>query len=862
MAFAAAPTVSVSVNASTSDQAIDLGSPVQIVSTTSVSSGDLNEHWLEVREPQGAWSWEGWLTSEPWLGNLNGNRSVSQKSASFTPTAAGVYYFRATANSASDSRWIESPLVRVEVRAPAGNPNPNPPPPPPPPPPNAGADAVTINVNGSESDQVVNLGATIKVTGVASASKGDLDEHWLEVMNPQGSWSWEGWLVGEPWGGSRSGDGHTSQKTGFITPTAPGVYTFRSEYNTASDPSWRSSAFIRVEVRPPGSNPPPPEPPQPPQPPPPPPSSNLFRSDGTVDPALYAAYLNQRDATTFSARLGPTFSQLNPNAAEDRPTHGGPQKRWAPPPWFPRIYEFELGPPNGPLPDVDYWSESGQTLLIPDDPNHPGVSRMQVFAYYSHSFAISPRYDFSGGDRDFFGDYYGYRDALGKAPTGAVAAVRNYSMLQNEALIVTKDGLLGAGLTQTSRADGDWPLPVMVLPQNKKPTDIAVTSSNELALISVWDVNTQKGQLAVIALQGNCLPYHTMRRTSQPNQGSWSRFKLLGYVDLPFATPSAVAAASNSSWNGPSQTASRTLGEVADWLEFSHVRDGMRVGEEQWTAVFASKGYALVASRLESKVCIVDLSPYLNYVRESYLVHDDATYRAICAQEDAGIFPATFSERPDLRPAVVWEKAIASPTALLAGQRIDRWTTDYFKAYVASEDGNVHVINTSSLMARYGWQQVGALAETGTFYVGKNPTSMCFTRHTEQRSLSIMPIQSNGVPETADPLSNTFYVACRGDRKVVAVCSYRERGMVYREIKDTRLNDPVAVSVAGRGNIVTIADYHGKGIHSFRVGSLSDNGSYGYSATYPVQNPGYDFDYAGFLGLTGFPFLLNSANVN
>jgi hypothetical protein len=846
LAHAATPALSIAVNGAQTNQVVDLGSTLEITGDASTPAGDLNDHWLEVKNPQGSWSWEGWMKGEPWEGSLNGSARSSQKTGYFKPASTGTYAIRTTASAASSGGYAISREIRVEVRAAATTTSTTTTPTVLP---VSSSDEAAILVNGSTTNQTVDLGSSVEITGAASARGGDLVEHWLEVRNPQGTWSWEGWLSGEPWGGALSGTGRSSQKTGYFRPTSLGTYTVRCTAAARSVAGWMISREIRIEVKAAAAN-----------------SSSvstLVRSNGTIDAALYQTYLNQRDAVTFSQRLGPTFAQLNPGAIDDRPTHNGPQSRRAGAQWWGRIEPFELGPQNGPLDDNDYWSESGQTLIVPDDPTHSGVSRMQVFAYYNHSFAISPRYDISGGDRDFFGDYYGYRDALGKAPTGAVASVRNYSMLQNEALIVTKDGLLGAGLTQTSRADGDWPMPVLVLPQTKKPTALAVTSSNELALISVWDVNTQKGQLAIVALEGACLPFHTMRRTAQPNQGSWSNFKLLGYVDLPFATPSSIAAASNSTWIGPSQTNSMTLGQVAEWLEFSNVRDGMReTAESQWTSVFASKGYAIVASKLENKVCLVDLSPYLNYVRESYLAHDDATYRSVCAQEDAGTFPASFADRPDLKPKVVWEKAVPSPNAVLASHTIDYWSTDYFKAYVASEDGNIHVINTSSLMARYHWQKISPIAQTGSFYVGKNPTSMCFARHREWRTMPLMPYHASGQQETADPLSNTFYVACRGERKVVAVCSYREKGAVYREIKDKRLGDPVAVSVAYRGNIVTVADYNGKGLHSFRVGPLSDNGSYGYSATYQVNNPGFDFDYAGFMPLAGFPFMLNSANVN
>jgi hypothetical protein len=702
---------------------------------------------------------------------------------------------------------------------------------------------VHVTVNGGIQSFAVNLGTTVEVSGTADAADSDLQEHWLEVLNPAGVWSWEGWLTTEPWAGALIGNNSSSKKTGSFTPKTPGIYAFRTTAISTHINEWAISNWIQVEVR--AVNDP----------------DTIFQPDGvTINPAAYSTYLDKRDVSTLSTRLGPTFEALNPGAPDDRPTHPSHPKRIPPPNFWGRINPYELGLSTGPGDDNDYWSESGQALIAPDDPTHCGVSRMQVFAYYNRVFAISPRFDVSGGDRDFFGDYIVYKNALGKAPTGAVASVRNYSLLQNEALIITKDGLLGAGLTQTSREGEAWPMPYIVLPPNKKPTAIAVTSSNELALITVWDTQALKGQLAVVALQGKWLGSHTMHRTCQPNEGSWSAFKLLGYVDLPMAAPSSVAAASNSAWGGPSQTANLDLGQIDLSLWWN--RDGLREGESQWTQVFASKGYAVVASKLENKMCLVDLSAFLGFVRASYLVHDDASYAAVIAKEAAGQFPYTFDERPETKPVVVWQKTVAKPTCVLAAPRLDRWSTDYYKAYVASEDGNIHIIDASSLMARYSWHQNNPIAETGSFYVGKNPTSMCFTRFTESAGrVPLMPVNGNGSVQSADPLNNTFYVACRGDRKVVAVCSYGGRGKIYREIIDSRMSDPVAVSVAGRGNIVTIADYTGKCLHSFRLGSLGRT-TPSFSENFPVNNPGFEFDYAGQLNLSGSPFAVNSANVN
>ena len=107
-----------------------------------------------------------------------------------------------------------------------------------------------------------------------------------------------------------------------------------------------------------------------------------------------------------------------------------------------------------------------------------------------------------------------------------------------------RDGLLAVAATQTSRAGSERPYPGFKFPKHKVPRALAVTTSNEFALVTIWDTDRNRGQLAVIALEGKYLPFHTWPYMAMPNQGSFSDFKLLGYIDLPMNSPDAVAAAS------------------------------------------------------------------------------------------------------------------------------------------------------------------------------------------------------------------------------------------------------------------------------------------------------------------------------
>lgn len=584
-------------------------------------------------------------------------------------------------------------------------------------------------------------------------------------------------------------------------------------------------------------------------------SIRVLGSNGLIDRAAYVASTKLWGPLSWNARLGPSFEALNPNAEDDRPTNFKQESKECKLSFANRTNPYELGK-DGCFQDNDYWSDSGQVAYVPDDPaNDPGLDRVQTYAYYNHVFALSPRLDYASGkphpDPQTRENYY--RKMLGHYPQHPVAMVRNYAMLQNEALVVYREGLIGVAGTQTSRAGNERPYPGVLLPKNKVATAIAVTAENEFAVVTVWDTDTMKGQLAVLALEGKYIPFHTWPYMGMANQGSFSDMKLLGYIDLPMAAPSAVAAASNGWWNGPSQTNNKVLSQID--LKSDATRKSLASNDPQWGGIVALNGYAIVASKTENKIVFVDLSPLIQYVRDSYLSSEESFQNAVTTRGPGpGQWPLTFAEKPEISPKVVSEMTVQSPNAVLAGLRVDRWSQDRFKAYVASEDGTLHIYDASSLMARWKWEKKEGLKELGTMQVGRNPVNMVFTRFGTSNLPELLPAKSN-----ADPLNNMIYIACRGDRRVDAVLTYGGEGKIFRTIKDSRMGDPVAVSVATRGNILTVADFNGKKILSFRIGSITDRFGVRYGAGADGNAP---YEFAGEMAVKGHPFMFCSANVN
>jgi hypothetical protein len=583
--------------------------------------------------------------------------------------------------------------------------------------------------------------------------------------------------------------------------------------------------------------------------------SPLINSDGQLNLSVYNVLSSSYTKSTMESRLGPAFLDLSPNATDDRPTLFRPTSKPRTSGYI-RTNPYELGGP--PVTDGDYWSDSGQVGYVPDDPSDPGLDRIQTYSYYDRVFAISPRLDYASGkphpDPHTREPYY--QTLFGQLPKHPIAMVRNYGMQQNEALVLYRGGYLAVAGTQTSRATHERPFPGYEFPAHKIPTSIAITTSNEFALVTVWDTSTKKGQLAVIALEGKYIPFHTWPYMGMPNQGSWSSFKNLGYIDLPMKTPTSVAAASNGWWSGPSQTG----GLVMSQIKLSNASHRQHIYSGEWSGVVAKGGYAIVASQHENKVALVDLGPLFAYMRESYLSSGSSYTATVQARGQGGSeFPQSFSVRPASKPKVVWEASVSTPTAVLAGLKLGRWTKDHYKAYVASRDGTIRIINTAALMKRNSWERGGDLGVVGSFSVGRNPVSMAFARRGDS-NLPLLPKNSDGNQTKPDPLNNLFYVAVRGDRKIVAAVTFNGSGAVYRTMKDKRLADPVAVSTAVRGPIVSVADFRGKKIVSFRVGKITD------SRNNKVYGAGADgtapFEFAGERAFNGYPFLLNSTNVN
>lgn len=385
------------------------------------------------------------------------------------------------------------------------------------------------------------------------------------------------------------------------------------------------------------------------------------------------------------------------------------------------------------------------------------------------------------------------------------------------------------------------------LPPGKIPTALAVTGLNEFLFATVWDVNTRRGQLAVIAVgpedPANIGPQHTGRYGWGVQSWPLIRgLKLLGFVDLPMSAPNSLSvsiSAGGEKFRG-----------FEDWhenLNIQSVRDRWHARNcpvvmypdclrtDIWKQL-ARAGYAIVASRAENRVAFVDLRPLLSYYRRMYLTTESNWVQTSNANQGPGPnqWPYTFDFAPEQRPRVVSTLRINQPSAVIArkltegtsarsGYFGDPWHERFYQAWVASMDGTVQLFDVRSLVDDRFTPQVSTTPRR-TIRVGLNPVQIA------------EPIKGSSP-------NDDLFVVSRASREI-HVFTYR--GESLGVLRDSRLVDPVAITIGPNGGgyggagagyafwarVLTILDYNGQQVHDYGMHIPG-----GDAEQWPYRNP-------------------------
>jgi len=160
-------------------------------------------------------------------------------------------------------------------------------------------------------------------------------------------------------------------------------------------------------------------------------------------------------------------------------------------------------------------------MYVPDGTivDDPGIGATRHFAYYTGVFATAPNWDAYRGTPNPDPATRVTSNLLANAGPlhDPLTMVRSVGTTGNDALALLSNGLIFVLTTQTGHGKGGFP--TLKLPSTKIPMDLAITSNNELAVVTCFDTERQVGQLAVIALEGVGVGmlFHTFREMGLPN---------------------------------------------------------------------------------------------------------------------------------------------------------------------------------------------------------------------------------------------------------------------------------------------------------------------------------------------------------
>ena len=577
----------------------------------------------------------------------------------------------------------------------------------------------------------------------------------------------------------------------------------------------------------------------------------IVGSDGAIDGDEYVAQANAWSLDIVNCRLGPDYAAYHgSNAPDDRPTAYQPETQQSPEGRNGQGIAYQLGGPGTQDPG-NYGSVVAQVGYVPEVPENPGLDRISIYDWSNHVIVEAPEKVWWGTPDCWWPNCHSNPDpstqldtwasALGHAVAEPTTLARTRMSWDNDALVIFRGGLIGATGSQTS----DDHFPYFAFPPNKVPTAIAITSYNELALVTIWDTDAKKGQVAVLALEGKGLGpnTHGWFYIGFPSVGSFTNIKLLGYIDLPdMATPTAIDAAGS---NGSGlQVGGILLGQHT--LDSQSDRDDWHSG--MYATEISTAGYAVVASRWEGKVTFIDLQPLYAYLRDMYTT-TQAKFDETKAQGPAGDqWPYTFDVEPSQVPTVTKTIAIDHPTAVLAGRhRYD----DLAKAHVASLDGTITTFDVSSL-GNEDTASPDDIQVLATVKAGQNPVAMTWPRNTDPKDDAASPYDYR----------DSFIVVSRGDRAIDFVTTSGATSTIFRHFTDSRMGDPVDIDVGERAYVMAVADFGGKKVLTYRFAPtpadhISPPQAFGLGADGTA-----DSECGGELPIEGHAFKVSSTNVN
>jgi hypothetical protein len=581
---------------------------------------------------------------------------------------------------------------------------------------------------------------------------------------------------------------------------------------------------------------------------------SLTATAGPADKIYSAAVLRELTDISIAGinkRLGPDYAHYHPGGVTEQfpEIYLAPSKKMPPEAGAESMREWQLGGPYRQEAG-DYSSTQGQVIYMADRPlameGQPlmpndgiGVDRVTIIEMSHHCFSEKPQ-------QPWWGD--GFRpdpttkrwiDVAGWDKIGRpIATARGMGNWANCGMVVFSSGFIGVAGTVTAHHTN----PTFQFPKNKIPTAVSITSKNEMALVTVIDSQTMKGQVAVFALSVNgkvtAMPHEWGEEVSLlSNVAAFTGIKLLGYVDLPgMDLPTGIYSVGDRT-GGRVSGRDGHAGMLSEYnLSVQADRDQFNTGHNKDYATKA--GFAIVISKHEAKVAFIDLQPLFMEARNAYFTTEENFQKTRKYGPAPDQWPYTFDVFPAWKPTVVKMLDVPHPTAAFATP----WGGPGAWAAVASVDGTITIFNVGGL-ANESPAAATEIVATVTGKIGRNPTHLAFDKY-----------------GTAN-----FIAVCRGDREIDWVSLAGGKVTVTRRLRDARLIDPVYAEVADTHGIetpmLTVADYNGRKILNYRYGTLifatQGGEKFGMGPTGTDE-----FECGGILEFPGHPFSISATNVN
>lgn len=536
----------------------------------------------------------------------------------------------------------------------------------------------------------------------------------------------------------------------------------------------------------------------------------------------------------------------------------------------PRIYasdggDWQVGGPD--TPDVgDYFANFGNVAFVADQPEtYVGVASIQTLVQSFNTFTQRPQpVPLWAGPNPDPDNFDGVDDLNGwlLSARKPVAIGRGHGRpgWNSESVVVYQDGLIASAIGSNTAMN----MTSTRLPPNKVATSVAITNSNEFALITVWDTAELKGQIAVVALTGlaqgctladpDCGDFGWGEwRAARPglsNRGNFGFMKIVGYVDLPASMKAPTSIVATTGWN-PWDGRVRDLN--GDWSSEYLMPLDVEVNRQTFvnginTVAYAHGGVAIVASKSEKRVAFIDLEPLFAYYKSMYF----GTLANFQQTQDVGpgVNQWPFQTPQASLPVVLQVETLPSKPTAVSATLFDA----NLRGFVATEDGTMRIYD----LVGYGnGNGSGAITQTSTVQVGANPTSISYYKGGEQ------------------DINMGMIVLSREERAMrwVNLSANHNTATVVNTLTDSRLVDPIMIedneNHGTQGWVVAVADYTGRSVRQYRWGPVIFFTNPG--ACQPPNGCGlgpnnepssvYPFEYGGAMTLPGKPWAITSANV-